>query len=148
MLKMSLRILWRGRPPPKRKRDSTLSKSWQCGSTGHSRYFCHAPIGKRNNKKLDDGDTPGSTGTLSGSHLGCADLRREQREWLESKHCKKVRPITDITSTALGKEEMAVTMWRLYLLLGNNSVNTFPQKQTHGTIGRPLLGNGSINAPP
>jgi hypothetical protein len=28
-------------------------------------------------------------------------LRREQREWLESKHCKKVRPITDISSTAL-----------------------------------------------
>jgi hypothetical protein len=41
-------------------------------------------------------------------------LRKEQREQLESKHCenramvRKVRPITDITSTALGREEMAV----------------------------------------
>jgi hypothetical protein len=43
-------------------------------------------------------------------------LRRERREQLESKHrenpatWKKVRPITDVTSTALGKEEMAVRL--------------------------------------
>jgi hypothetical protein len=41
-------------------------------------------------------------------------LRAEQREWLLSNHHenqamgRKVRPSTDITSTALGKEEMAV----------------------------------------
>jgi hypothetical protein len=32
-------------------------------------------------------------------------------------------------------------------LLGNHSVNTFPRKQTRGTIGRPLLGNGWVNTP-
>jgi hypothetical protein len=33
---------------------------------------------------------------------------------------------------------------RIDPLLGNDSVNTFPHKQTRATIGRPLLGNGSV----
>jgi hypothetical protein len=43
-------------------------------------------------------------------------LRSEQREQLESKHRanrstgRKVRPSTDVASTALGKEEMAVRL--------------------------------------
>jgi hypothetical protein len=50
---------------------------------------------------------------LSGSHLGRADLRREQ---VESNHHenwatrREVRLITDITSTALGKEETVVCL--------------------------------------
>jgi hypothetical protein len=52
--------------------------------------------------------------TLSGCLSGQAVLRREQWEQFESKHHenratgRKVRPITDVTSTALGREEMAV----------------------------------------
>jgi hypothetical protein len=30
-------------------------------------------------------------------------------------------------------------------LLGNGSLNTFPQKQTRGTVGDLLLGNGTLN---
>jgi hypothetical protein len=40
-------------------------------------------------EKQDDGDKPGLTGTLPGSRSGWADLRREQREWLENKHREK-----------------------------------------------------------
>jgi hypothetical protein len=32
-------------------------------------------------------------------------------------------------------------------LLGNDLVNTFPGKRMRETIGRPLLGNGSVNKP-
>jgi hypothetical protein len=61
--------------------------------------------------EIDDG-TPGPAHTLSGSLLGRADLRREQQEKLESKHHanqatrREVIPITDVRSTALGREEM------------------------------------------
>jgi hypothetical protein len=37
---------------------------------------------------------------------------------------------------------------RVYPLLGNDSVNTFPPKKTRLTIVRLLLGNGLVNAPP
>jgi hypothetical protein len=63
------------------------------------------------NRKKDEDDKPGSVRTLSGSRSGRAALRREQ---LESNHRgtepreRKVRPITDVTSTGLRKEEMAV----------------------------------------
>jgi hypothetical protein len=45
--------------------------------------------------------------------FGTSGLKGEQWEWLENNHCenqamgRKVRPITDVTSTVLGKEEMA-----------------------------------------
>jgi hypothetical protein len=45
-----------------------------------------------------------------------SDLKREAQDQLESKHRanqatrRKVRPITDVASTALGKEEMAVCL--------------------------------------
>jgi hypothetical protein len=35
----------------------------------------------------------------------------------------------------------------LGILLGNDSVNTFPREPTRATIGRLLLGNGSVNTP-
>jgi hypothetical protein len=35
-----------------------------------------------------------------------------------------------------------------YLLLGNDLINTFPSEPTRGRIGRPLLGNESVNTPP
>jgi hypothetical protein len=38
-------------------------------------------------------------------------------------------------------------LWRIDPLLGNDSVNTFPWESTHETIGRVLLGNGSVNTP-
>jgi hypothetical protein len=38
-----------------------------------------------------------------------------------------------------------IIFWRIFPLLGNGSVNTFPQKQTLGTIERSLLGNGPVN---
>jgi hypothetical protein len=66
--------------------------------------------------KKDDGDTPGLTGTLSGDHLGQVALSRDQWEQLESNlhenraMGKKVRWITDVTSIALRKEEMAVCL--------------------------------------
>jgi hypothetical protein len=40
-----------------------------------------------------------------------------------------------------------LNLWRIYPLLGSASINTFPRKSTRATIGRPLLGNGSINKP-
>jgi hypothetical protein len=55
--------------------------------------------------------------TLSGNRSGPAALRREQQEMLESKHRvnramgRKVRSITDVTNTALGKEEMAIRLY-------------------------------------
>jgi hypothetical protein len=38
-------------------------------------------------------------------------------------------------------------LWRIDLLLGNDSVNIFPREPTHVTIGRLLLGNGSVQTP-
>jgi hypothetical protein len=38
-------------------------------------------------------------------------------------------------------------LWRIDLLLGNDSVNIFPREATCGKIGRLLLGNGSVNTP-
>jgi hypothetical protein len=38
-------------------------------------------------------------------------------------------------------------LWHAYSLLGNGSLNTFQQKQTSGTRGRLLLGNGAVNTP-
>jgi hypothetical protein len=41
--------------------------------------------------------------------------------------------------------EEVFSMWSVPCrLLGNGSLNTFPQKQTGGTIGHLLLGNGAI----
>jgi hypothetical protein len=38
------------------------------------------------------------------------------------------------------------SMWSApCLLLGNGSLNTFPQKQARGTIEHRLLGNGAVN---
>jgi hypothetical protein len=56
----------------------------------------------------DDGDKPGTTGTLPESHSGRAALRREQREQLESKQHenratgRKVRPLTDAQAQPIG----------------------------------------------
>jgi hypothetical protein len=56
------------------------------------------------------GGTPGTARTLKGSRSGRVALRREQRKRLESKHIenratgRKVRPSTEVASTALGKE--------------------------------------------
>jgi hypothetical protein len=67
-------------------------------------------------EKKDDGGTPGLPGTLSGNSWGRAALRREQREQLWSNHRenratgRKMKPITDVTSIALGKEDMAVRL--------------------------------------
>jgi hypothetical protein len=36
-------------------------------------------------------------------------------------------------------------LWRVYPLLGNDSVNTFPREPTRATMGHPLLCNGSVN---
>jgi hypothetical protein len=40
-------------------------------------------------------------------------------------------------------------LWRVraYSLLGNESLNTFPQKHTRGTTARLLTGNGAVNTP-
>jgi hypothetical protein len=38
-------------------------------------------------------------------------------------------------------------MWRVYPLLGNDSVNTFPRQLTRATVGLLLLGNGAANTP-
>jgi hypothetical protein len=47
-------------------------------------------MGKKKIRKfLDDGDTSGSTGTLSVSHSGRVALRREQWECSENEHEKK-----------------------------------------------------------
>jgi hypothetical protein len=58
----------------------------------------------------------GGTGALGGRCLGQAALRREQQEQLKSKQHEnratggKMRPITDVTSTALRGEEVVVCM--------------------------------------
>jgi hypothetical protein len=36
---------------------------------------------------------------------------------------------------------------RIDSLLGNDWVNIFQRKRTRSTIGRPLIGNGSVNKP-
>jgi hypothetical protein len=38
-------------------------------------------------------------------------------------------------------------LWRVYPVLGKDSVNTFPHKQTRLIIGCLLLGNRSVNTP-
>jgi hypothetical protein len=48
----------------------------------------------------------------------------------------------------MGKLTTCNMLWRVYPLLGNVSVNTFPRKRTRATIRLPLLGNGSVNKPP
>jgi hypothetical protein len=40
-----------------------------------------------------------------------------------------------------------ILLWCIDPLLGNDSVNTFPQEQTRATIGSLLLGSGSVNTP-
>jgi hypothetical protein len=40
-----------------------------------------------------------------------------------------------------------IIMWRIHLLLCNDSVYTFPQESTRSTIGRLLLSNGTVNTP-
>jgi hypothetical protein len=66
-------------------------------------------FGPHPSEKQDYGDAPRSTDNLSGSLSRRATLRREQREQLESKQRenrtmgRKMRPSTDVASTALGK---------------------------------------------
>jgi hypothetical protein len=60
-----------------------------------------------------DGGSPVPARTLSRSRSGLAALRREQLKSIHNANCAtgwKVRPITEFTSTALGKEEMAVRL--------------------------------------
>jgi hypothetical protein len=70
-------------------------------------------------EKKVDGSIPKPTCTLSGNRSGRAALRREQQEQLESNHRekwateRKVRPITDVTSTALRGEEMAARLYAI-----------------------------------
>jgi hypothetical protein len=86
------------------RRDYTQRESQRCRSID------------RLPEKADDSDTREPTGTLAGSRSERAALRCEQREQLESNFRenrakgRKVRPITDVTSTALRKEEMAVRL--------------------------------------
>jgi hypothetical protein len=76
--------------------------------------FCPNRLQKET--KQADGDTPGSNGNLSAMSSGLADLRREKRERLENERHenkakgRKVIRVTDISSTVLGKEEMAVRL--------------------------------------
>jgi hypothetical protein len=79
--KVSDWTLWRGGPPPKRKRDCTPSKSRRCRSTEHSRNVC-----PHRSEKQDNGNTPGPTGTLPGNHSGRASIKRKQWEQLEGNH--------------------------------------------------------------
>lgn len=77
------------------KHTATQSNSQRCSSTGHSRYLC-----LHRSETQDDCDKPGPIGTLWGSRLEWAALRRLQQEWLEGNHCetwamgRKVRPST------------------------------------------------------
>lgn len=79
-----------------------------------------------NRKK--DGGTPGLTRTLSRNHSGRAALRNRRSSWrvitLRTKsQGRKARPITDVISTGLRKEEMAIhslkegEMWHVDPLL-------------------------------
>jgi hypothetical protein len=62
----------------------------------------------------DDGATYGPACTLSGNRLGRAALRREQGERFETNFRepmgRKANPITDVTITALGKEELELRL--------------------------------------
>jgi hypothetical protein len=40
-----------------------------------------------------------------------------------------------------------IVLWRVYPLIGNDSVNTFPKEPTRVTTGRLMLGNGEVNTP-
>jgi hypothetical protein len=42
-------------------------------------------------------------------------------------------------------ESIHSILWRVYQLLGNDSVNIFPRKPTRATIGRLSLDNGAVN---
>jgi hypothetical protein len=105
----------------------------------------------------DDSDTPGPAHTLGGSRLECVALKREQQEWLESKHHEKLshrkedetkhscrkhssRKINDDTPVgrsgriAVRREQCNVVLLLCndhkneHTLLGNSSVNVFPWK--------------------
>jgi hypothetical protein len=82
------------------RRDGTQSRNCKCRSIDHSRNFWpHQP-------EDDDGDIPGPTGTQWGNHSGRAALRREQLKSKDRENRatrRKVRPITDVSSTVLRK---------------------------------------------
>jgi hypothetical protein len=129
---------------PSETEDTTNSNSNRRRSIDHSRNFCpHWP--------KDDGDKPGSIGILWGNHSGRTTLRREQWDWLESSHHekwaaeRKVRPNTDVTSTAFGKKK-----WRngTNSLKGGSNVAYRPVAKRLLCKQRPLLGNArNIYAP-
>jgi hypothetical protein len=49
------------------------------------------------------------------------------------------------TATQSSNILCSTELWRIKPLLGNNSVNIFARKPANVTIGRSLLGNGSVN---
>jgi hypothetical protein len=65
--------------------------------------------------------------------------RTHERGRYAFKILKGPRHLRDLTLT--GK----IIMWRIDPLLDNYSVNIFPREPTRATIGRLLLGNGSVN---
>jgi hypothetical protein len=63
-------------------------------------------------EEKEDGGIPGPACTLSGNRLGQATLRSSGSSWRvitvrTEPQGRKVRPNTDIMSTALGKEEIS-----------------------------------------
>jgi hypothetical protein len=94
--------LWRGRPPPKKwKKTSSISirRAGYVGTPANLGNFAPT-IGKDGRKTLDDGDAPGSTGTLAVSHSGQVALRREQVQ--NEHHRGKTEPQEDFMSRNLG----------------------------------------------
>jgi hypothetical protein len=57
--------LWRGRPPPNKKRDRARSRNQICGSTGHSKSYGPPWEREKRRKSLDDGSTPGLAGSIN-----------------------------------------------------------------------------------
>jgi hypothetical protein len=45
------------------------------------------------------------------------------------------------------ENKLMLVLWRINPLLGKDSVNTSPRKNTGTSVGRPLLGNGLVNKP-
>jgi hypothetical protein len=65
------------------------------------------------------------------------------RQWMSklSKH--------SVNQVHFRQREMLNTIFsRVYPLLGNDWVNTFPRKHRRAKVGRPLLVNGPVNTPP
>jgi hypothetical protein len=105
--------LWRGRPPPKRKKKQHQGKKsliWGAPATlGVIPTTEKVRVSERKSKTLDDCDTPGSTGNLAANRSGRAGLKGGADIAVGEDHRGgTVSQESDVTDTALGRKGTAM----------------------------------------